>query len=88
MLTELSLCDNLALARVDGVKGGDGAMDLAEVLQRAKRERRLIKLAQLSGVGYSYISKLAQGIKPLDRVSVVYRRALEDAARKLFDEED
>lgn len=63
-------------------------MDLAEALQRAKRERRLIKLAQLSGVGYSYVSKLAQGVKPLDRVSAVYRRALEDAAKKLFAEEE
>lgn len=63
-------------------------MDLAEALQRAKQERRLIKLAQLSGVGYSYISKLAQGNKPLDRVSTVYRRALEDAARKLFDDKE
>lgn len=61
-------------------------MELSELLARAKQERSLLKLAQLSGVGYSYISKLAQGHKPLDRVSPVYKRALEDGGKKLFEE--
>lgn len=59
---------------------------LGEGLLRAKRDRSLIKLSQLSGIGYSYISKLANGHKSLESLSPVYRKALEDGLKRLFDD--
>lgn len=61
-------------------------MELMEGLKRAKQERCLQKLATLSGVGYSYVSKLASGHSPVDRIGPVYRKALEEGLRKLFSE--